>query len=58
MLKRLKDKWWLYSDIFAVLLLRSFVEPFRSSFLWMLAAASLIGIVTAGLMAVIGETRN
>ena len=59
MLKRLKDKWWLYSAIIAVLALRSFVEPFKSSRLWMLVAAFLIGIVIAVLLVVIsGHSTN
>jgi hypothetical protein len=54
MLEWIKRKWWLHSGIIVLLLLRSFVEPFKSNLLWTMAAAVLVGILIAVLMVAIG----
>ena len=52
MLKRLRERWGIYSGIIIFLIIRSF-EPFKSNRLLALAVAVVIGIVIAVLMAII-----
>ena len=58
MLKRLKEKWWLYSGIIIFLIIRSFVEPFKSNLLLAMAAAVVVGIVIAVLVAIIAARSS
>jgi hypothetical protein len=58
MLKKVKEKWWLYTGIIVFLIIRTFIEPFRSNILLAMLAAVVIGIVIVILMAIIPKSSQ
>jgi hypothetical protein len=58
MLKRIEGKWWLSCGIIVFVIVRSFIEPFKSNVLLAMVAALIIGIVTAVLMAIIPKSTQ
>lgn len=48
-----KQNWWLLSGIIVFLIIRAFVEPFKSNLALSMVAAVAIGVLIAVLMGVV-----